>query len=70
MLLERDNMLDDLRMHLIRAQQKMKQQVDRHRKDDSFEVRDMVFIKLRPYRQKSMQGRKNQKLSTRYYGPF
>ena len=67
---ERDAFLDDLKMHLLRAQQKMKAGADNTRRHVEFRVGDMVFLKLRPYRQRSLANRPNQKLAARYYGPF
>ena len=49
----------------------MKQQVDQHRSEINFEVRDWVFLRLQPYKQISMkQAKKNNKLSPRCYGPY
>ena len=69
-LLERDVVLDDLRMHLLRAQQRMKKYADSKRRDDEFLVGDKVFLKLRPYQQKSLVSRFNQKLAACFYGPY
>lgn len=48
----------------------MKQMADRHRTDKIFSPGDWVFLKLRPYRQFSVQKGQYQKLAKRYYGPF
>ena len=70
LLEDRDAFLDELRMHLLRAQQRMKQHADSKRHHDEFAIGDFVFLKLRPYRQKSLAHRKFEKLAARYYGPF
>src|SRR3984885_11941671 len=49
----------------------MKQQVDQHRHERSFDVSDWVFLGLRPYKPMSLkQAKKDNKLSPKYYGPY
>ncbi|KFK22601.1 hypothetical protein AALP_AAs54367U000800 [Arabis alpina] len=55
---------------LLKTQQIMKQQADNHRREVEFAVGDMVFLKIRPYRQKTLARRANEKLAARYYGPY
>ncbi|MCI20795.1 hypothetical protein A2U01_0041958, partial [Trifolium medium] len=69
-LKERDTILQQLKSNLERAQQYMKHQADKHRKDVKFQIGDLVLVRLQPYRQQSVALRKNQKLGLRYFGPF
>ena len=68
-LLERDLVLDELKAQLLRAQGLMKKRVDNKRRDVEFEGH-LVFLKIRPYQQKSLATRANEKLAARYYGPY
>ncbi|VFQ64465.1 unnamed protein product [Cuscuta campestris] len=45
-------------------------QANRHRRDLSFNVGDMVLLRLHPYRQHSLARPVSVKLARRYYGPF
>ena len=69
-LRERDDNLALLRQQLLKAQQTMKARADSHRREVEFQVGDKVFLKIRPYRQKSLARRVNEKLSARFYGPY
>ena len=60
-----------LKDNLNLAQNRMKQQVDQHRRERSFDVGDWVFLRLHPYKQMSLkQAKKDNKLSPKYYGPY
>lgn len=59
-----------LKHHLLLAQSRMKAQADKHRTLRSFNVGDMVFVKLQLYRQISLKNHSYHKLSPRYFGPF
>jgi len=70
MLAERNLILDELKWQLNKAQDRMRGQANKKRRDVEFRVRDIVYLKLQPYQMKSLTTQINQKLSLRYYGPF
>jgi hypothetical protein len=69
LLEHRQQVVGLLEHNLVAAQAQMKQQVDKHRSEREFEVGDWVFLRLQPFRQKSMC-KKLGKLSPKYYGPY
>jgi len=68
-LMKRKEMLKVIKFHLKRAQERMKQLADRHRSERSFEIGDMVYVKLQAYMQVFISFKPNGKLSPEYFGP-
>ena len=48
----------------------MKLNIDKHRTERKFAEGDWVYLKLQPYKQRTMKQKHLGKLSPRYYGPF
>ncbi|PNY03372.1 hypothetical protein L195_g026699 [Trifolium pratense] len=69
-LRDRDEALRQLKFNLQNAQEQMKVQADKKRKEVQFEVGDWVFLKLRPHRQQSVVQQIHQKLAPRFFGPY
>ena len=66
----REDCIKMLKYHLERGQRRMKAQADKRRLDRVFEVGDLVYIKLQPYRQSTVAIRTSQKLAAKFFGPF
>jgi hypothetical protein len=69
-LAERTLIMDSARQHLLRMQQRMKFQADKHRRERVFAVGDEVFLRLQPYIQSSVVRRANHKLAFKFFGPY
>ncbi|KAK6918013.1 Chromo domain [Dillenia turbinata] len=48
----------------------MKQVADTERREVHFQVGDLIYLKLHPYRHQSVFRKAYQKLASRYYGPY
>lgn len=69
-LVDRDEILRQLRYNLFKAQQRMTKAANVHRRDGQYNIGDSVFLKFRPHRQSSAFSRIAPKLAAKYYGPF
>jgi hypothetical protein len=67
---ESQDILKELKDHLQRAQNQHKLYADRHRVERTFEVGDLVYLRLQPYRQASIKKNGTEKLKPRFYGPY
>ena len=66
----REQAVSMLKFNLKKAQDRMKSQADKHRSEREFAINDWVYLKLQPYRQTTIRKEKQNKLSSKFYGPF
>nr|GEU83661.1 hypothetical protein [Tanacetum cinerariifolium] len=69
-LVDRDDMIKLLGQNLQKAQDRMRNQANQKRRELSFQVGDYVFLKIQPYRQKTLAKCHYEKLSPRFFGPY
>ena len=51
------------------AQNQQKKYADRHREERTFQVNDLVYLRLQQYKKTSIKNNRVEKLKPRYYGP-
>jgi hypothetical protein len=66
----REHMMQQLKDNLLSAQNRMKVYADQRRTDRHYDVGDMVYLRIQPYRQNAFGLRGSLKLRSKYYGPF
>ncbi|XP_075666464.1 uncharacterized protein LOC142636214 [Castanea sativa] len=66
----RQQLLVLLKQNLEAAQERMKVNADKHLTEREFADGDWVYLRLLPYKKKSMKQKHLGKLAPRYYGPF
>jgi len=64
------DILRELKDHLQRAQNQQKVQEDKHRVECTFEVGDLVYLRLQPYIQTSIKRSGAEKLQPCFFGPY
>ncbi|XP_057823527.2 uncharacterized protein LOC131035817 [Cryptomeria japonica] len=67
LLQDSQDILRVLKENVQRAQNQQKLYADQHRVERSFEVGDMVYLRLQPYRQSSLKRSGAEKLKPRFY---
>lgn len=70
LLQERDLIINTLKENLVIAKNRMKKHADLHRRELKSQVSDEVFLKLRPYHQRSLARKRCEKLAPKFYGPY
>ena len=59
-----------MRDNLQVAQNQQKQYADQHRMERQFQVNDLVYLRLQPYKQTTIKGKGSENLKPRFYGPY
>jgi hypothetical protein len=67
---DREVQMNLLEEQLLRAQNKMKANADKHRTATTFQVGEKVLLKLQPYAQSSLVNRSFPKLAMKYFGLY
>jgi hypothetical protein len=64
------DILRELKDHLQRAQNQKKVQADKHRVEHTFEVGDLVYLRLQPYRHASIKISGAENLQPHFFGHY
>ena len=65
-----DELLRQLKCNVETSINRMKQITDKKHRDVSFEIRDLVFLKLHSYNQQTAFKWAHWKLASHFYGPY
>jgi hypothetical protein len=68
-LTAREQLLQTVKLNLTKSQNRMRQMANKKRSDRVQEIGDAVYLKLQPYKQRSML-QPHHKLAAKYYGPY
>jgi len=68
MIGEWNTILNELKDNLTKARERMKKYIDQNIREFQFQVGDRVFLKMQPYKFRSLALKPNEKLNLRYYG--
>lgn len=63
-------MIRQIKNNLAQSQARMKKYADQNRSGRNYEVGDMVYLKMQPYRLAAFGLRQSLKLTSKLYGPF
>ncbi|GJS94076.1 retrotransposable element Tf2 [Tanacetum coccineum] len=66
----REQDLNLIKFHLVRAQGRMRSLANKHKTIKVFDVGMWVYLKLKPHRKVTIRQGQQNKLSSKYYGPF
>nr|GEY92889.1 retrotransposable element Tf2 [Tanacetum cinerariifolium] len=69
-LQEREQTIQQIKFHLQRSQDRMRNLSNKHRTNRQFKVGMWVYVKLQPHRHVTLRKGAYIKLSSKYYGPF
>lgn len=67
---ESQDILKAIKDNPVMAQNQQKIYADKHRVECSFEIGDMVYLRLQPHRQSSLKKSGAEKLRPRFYSPY